>query len=385
MPLSHPNSSTAPPGEPRWTGASVGYHAGVITTARSAVPARTGRRLAALSLVGMIGLTGCQALSPLETTRDYAPANGELVRSGDVSVMDLHVLATEPQSEGRLLGTVVNSGTEPQEVMLAVDGSEVWASTVEPSQRVNLAEEEITLAEAAAPGAFGPRAKGALLEDLADSQDQETFDAALASTVSTVIVIAGGQSHAEAIAVAVPLAVAGQALTIFVRTVNVFFAHQADAFAEKANFRGITWMHFIALSLQGLRVAIPTAIVAALASGDSVKTALEAIPPTITQGLQIAGGFIVVVGYAMVINMMKARKLLPFFFIGFVFAEFATTLDAGITLVALGILAVCFALIYVQLNPEFQPKPQVAAYAGAPAGVTAGGADLDDDLDDELD
>ena len=154
MPLSHPNSSTAPPGEPRWTGASVGYHAGVITTARSAVPARTGRRLAALCLVGMIGLTGCQALSPLETTRDYAPANGELVRSGDVSVMDLHVLATEPQSEGRLLGTVVNSGTEPQEVMLAVDGSEVWASTVEPSQRVNLADEEITLAEAAPPGAF---------------------------------------------------------------------------------------------------------------------------------------------------------------------------------------------------------------------------------------
>ncbi len=206
-------------------------------------------------------------------------------------------------------------------------------------------------------------------------------DAALASTVSTVIVIAGGQSTKEAIAVAVPLAVAGQALTIFVRTINVFFAHQADAFAEKANFRGIAWMHFIALSLQGLRVAVPTAIVAALASGDSVRNALEAIPTTITQGLQIAGGFIVVVGYAMVINMMKARKLLPFFFIGFVVAEFATTLNAGITLVALGILAVCFALIYVQLNPEFQPK-QVVAYAGAPAG---GGSDLDDDLDDELD
>lgn len=210
-------------------------------------------------------------------------------------------------------------------------------------------------------------------------------DAALASTVSTVIVIAGGQTTKEAIAVAVPLAVAGQALTIFVRTINVFFAHQADRFAENANFRGIAWMHFIALSLQGLRVAVPTAIVAALASGDSVRSALEAIPPTITQGLQIAGGFIVVVGYAMVINMMKARKLLPFFFIGFVVAEFATTLNAGITLVALGILAVCFALIYVQLNPEFQPK-QVApapAYAGVPAG--AGGADLDDDLDDELD
>ena len=86
-------------------------------------------------------------------------------------------------------------------------------------------------------------------------------DAALASTVSTVIVIAGGQTRDEAIAVAVPLAVAGQALTIFVRTVNVFFAHRADRLADRANMRGIEVMHFIALSLQGLRVAVPTAIV----------------------------------------------------------------------------------------------------------------------------
>ena len=235
-------------------------------------------------------------------------------------------------------------------------------------------------------------------------------DAALASTVSTVIVIAGGQTRDEAIAVAVPLAVAGQALTIFVRTVNVFFAHRADRLADRANMRGIEVMHFIALSLQGLRVAVPTAIVAFFASGDSVRKALEAIPAVITNGLHIAGGFIVVVGYAMVINMMKARKLMPFFFIGFVVATFSTTMagggsiadptgghdmskwgdlskwivstvPTGITLVALGILGVCLAFIYVQLNPEFHEAvrlPQPAAGGG-------GGDDLDDDLDDELD
>ena len=209
-------------------------------------------------------------------------------------------------------------------------------------------------------------------------------DAALASTVSTVIVIVGGQSQDEAIAVAVPLAIAGQALTIFVRTINVFFAHQADRFAENANMRAITIMHFIALALQGLRVAVPTAIVAVLASGDSVQRALNTIPDVITHGLQIAGGFIVVVGYAMVINMMKARKLMPFFFIGFIIATLMTTLDTGITLLALGILGVCLAFIYVQLNPEFHEAVRLPQPAPATAG---GGSDdsLDDDLDDELD
>ena len=209
-------------------------------------------------------------------------------------------------------------------------------------------------------------------------------DAALASTVSTVIVIVGGQSQDEAIAVAVPLAIAGQALTIFVRTINVFFAHQADRFAENANMRAITIMHFIALALQGLRVAVPTAIVAVLASGDSVQRALNTIPDVITHGLQIAGGFIVVVGYAMVINMMRARKLMPFFFIGFIIATLMTTLDTGITLLALGILGVCLAFIYVQLNPEFHEAVRLPQPAPATAG---GGSDdsLDGDLDDELD
>ena len=238
-------------------------------------------------------------------------------------------------------------------------------------------------------------------------------DAALASTVSTVIAVAsmdgaGGTKAAidAAISVAVPLAVAGQALTIFVRTIAVFFAHQADRYAKQANYRGIAIMHFTALFLQGLRVAVPTAIVAALASGDAVHRALDAIPEVITKGLGIAGGFIVVVGYAMVISMMKARKLMPFFFLGFVFATFATTIagngsvsdpqgagdmanwvlkvmPTGVTLVGLGIIGACLAVIYTQLNPEFA-KPAPSSQP-APVAAGNGAAYADDDLDDELD
>ena len=237
-------------------------------------------------------------------------------------------------------------------------------------------------------------------------------DAALASTVSTVVAvvfvnqgIAQGNAINQAVTVAVLVAAAAQGLTIFVRTIAIFFAHQADRFAEQANYRGIAIMHFTALGLQGLRVAIPTAAVAALASGDTVKNALDMIPKVITDGLNIAGGFIVVVGYAMVINMMKARKLMPFFFLGFIFATFATTVGGsasvgdhskgvdkwvidlapnGATLVALGILGACLAVIYVQLNPEFHDSVRLPA-AASPAAGGGSSSDLDDDLDDELD
>ena len=176
-------------------------------------------------------------------------------------------------------------------------------------------------------------------------------DAALASVIATILVIKGGQDKGSALAIAIPVAAAGQVLTIFVRTLTIFLQHKADDFAAKANFRGIEFCHFSGLALQALRVAIPTFFVALVAGTDTVTE-------VVTRGLQIAGGFIVVVGYAMVINMMRAGALMPFFFLGFVIASFT-----NYNLVGLGILGTCLAMIYIQLNPRFHQStaPQAVA------------------------
>ncbi len=62
-----------------------------------------------------------------------------------------------------------------------------------------------------------------------------------------------------------------------------------------------------------MRVAIPAVIVALSVGTSEVQNMLNAIPEVVTNGLNIAGGMIVVVGYAMVINMMRAGYLMPFF------------------------------------------------------------------------
>ena len=173
-------------------------------------------------------------------------------------------------------------------------------------------------------------------------------DAALASVIAAILVIYGKQSMGAGIAIAIPIAAAGQVLTIFVRTITVFFQHLADKYAEDGNTRGIEMCHFLGLSLQGLRVAIPAGIVGALAGTDAVTSMLAAIPEVITRGLQVSGGFIVVVGYAMVINMMEAKHLMPFFFLGFVVAAFTS-----FNLIGFGIVGAVAAIVYIQLNPRF--------------------------------
>lgn len=195
-------------------------------------------------------------------------------------------------------------------------------------------------------------------------------DTALASIISTIIVIAGGQSIGSGIALAIPLAAAGQVLTIFVRTLTIAFQHAADKMAAKGSFRGIDFLHVSALGLQMLRVAIPALLVAVTVGTNTIQSFLQSIPDVITGGLAVAGGMIVVVGYAMVINMMKTKSLVPFLFLGFVVAAFTE-----FNLVALGVVGLIIAIIYLQLSPQFnQPKLQ-------PAGIPVDSADADDELE----
>jgi PTS system mannose-specific IIC component len=194
-------------------------------------------------------------------------------------------------------------------------------------------------------------------------------DAALASIISTILVIAGGQSVGAGIALAIPLAAAGQVLTIIVRTLTVAFQHAADNAAAKGNLTAISWIHVSALLLQAMRIAIPALIVAISVGTSAVHTLLSSIPEVVTNGLNIAGGMIVVVGYAMVINMMRAGYLMPFFYLGFVTAAFT-----DFNLVALGVIGVVMAILYIQLAPKYN---RVAG--AAPAGASQ------NDLDNELD
>ncbi|WP_032122674.1 PTS mannose/fructose/sorbose transporter subunit IIC [Clostridium amazonitimonense] len=185
-------------------------------------------------------------------------------------------------------------------------------------------------------------------------------DAAMASVVASILVIAAKQSVSAGIAIAIPIAAAGQVFTIFARTLTVGLQHRADRYAEEGNLRGIDICHLSGLAIQALRVAIP-ALIVSLISPEAVNHLLASIPVYITEGLRVAGGFIVVVGYAMVINMMEAKYLMPFFFLGFVIAAFTQ-----FNLVALGVLGAVFAIVYVQLNPKYH----------------AAGAGSVDDLDD---
>ena len=186
-------------------------------------------------------------------------------------------------------------------------------------------------------------------------------DAALASVASAIILMKGGQGAqgaSTAIAVAIPLAVAGLFLTMVARTLAVPIVHGMDRAAENADFRKIEILQWGAIFMQGLRIAIPAAALCVVPA-EVVSNLLNSMPAWLTEGMSI---MVVAVGYALVINMMATAEVWPFFFIGFALAAIS-----NLTLIGLGIIAVAIAFIYLNLSEK----------GGSAAGGSAAGGSGD--------
>ena len=158
-------------------------------------------------------------------------------------------------------------------------------------------------------------------------------DAALASVASAIILVEGGQGTAgigTATGIAIPLAVAGLFLTMIVRTISTAIVHIMDAQAKKGNWRMINLWQWIAVCLQGLRIAIPAALLLAIPAS-TVRGWLAMMPQWFSAGMTIGGGMVVAVGYGVVISRMASKEVGPFLAIGFDLAA-----NKDVTLVELG-------------------------------------------------
>jgi len=195
-------------------------------------------------------------------------------------------------------------------------------------------------------------------------------DAALASVASAIIFAKNNfKDQGTVIGTAVALATAGLVLTMVVRTLSVVIVHQADREAEKGNFKGVELWHMIALVCQGLRIAIP-ALLLLFVPSDVIQGALSSLPQWFTEGMAIGGGFVVAVGYAMVINLMANKEVWPFFFLGFALAPVKE-----LTLIATGIIGVAAAIIYLNVTNN-------KGNGGGDGGASSSGDPLGDILND---
>ena len=172
-------------------------------------------------------------------------------------------------------------------------------------------------------------------------------DVTLASVASSIFMVQGlnGSVTGEyvisaSIAIAIPLSVIGLSLTKICRTKAIGLVHKT------ADFGKIERLQMAGICMQGLRVAIPAAILLVIPSHLYVVL-FEAMPQWLLEGLSVGSGLIPALGFAIVINVLASKKTWLFFALGFVLAALP-----NLTTIGLAVIGISITLIYMALDKE---------------------------------
>ena len=163
-------------------------------------------------------------------------------------------------------------------------------------------------------------------------------DVTLASVASSIFMVQGLNG--------IPLSVIGLSLTKICRTKAIGLVHKMDVASETADFGKIERLQMAGICMQGLRVAIPAAILLVIPSHLYVVL-FEAIPQWLLEGLSVGSGLIPALGFAIVINVLASKKTWLFFALGFVLAALP-----NLTTIGLAVIGISITLIYMALDKE---------------------------------
>ena len=165
----------------------------------------------------------------------------------------------------------------------------------------------------------------------------------ISTAIATGIAILAGGGTDIAVATALPVSFIGQvAETVQNSVINVFFMHRVERAAEKLDTKGIVANNLIfPMAVNALLYGVPT-FLAIYFGAAYVQGSIDAIPDKIITGLSVGGNMIGAVGFALLLNSIKAKKFWPFCMLGFFMASYL-----GINMVGIALLAViCVAMYY---------------------------------------
>lgn len=159
------------------------------------------------------------------------------------------------------------------------------------------------------------------------------------SVLGTAFAILSGGGLPFALVIAIPVGFLGSYFKAAIYTFFSWYVHFADKYAEDGNIAGVNWIH-ISTSLIYIALFGVLNFTAIMFGSDAIKSFVSVIPQSITGGFAVASGLVVALGFAMLLNVMSTKKLIPYFFVGFLIAAYLK-LDT----IAVAGVAICIAAI----------------------------------------
>lgn len=157
-------------------------------------------------------------------------------------------------------------------------------------------------------------------------------DMNMAAIITTAFAILTNATTETALALAMPIALLGQALGIVGRIFMANLTHVADRAIVEGKFKKAWQMHIIWGTLvYSLMYFIPI-FLAIFAGTNVVQGIVDFIPEWLTQGLNLGTKFLTAYGIALLLSTMLNKELTVYFFLGFFLVGY---LELDITAIAI--------------------------------------------------
>ncbi|MEG0093516.1 MAG: PTS sugar transporter subunit IIC [Erysipelotrichaceae bacterium] len=174
-------------------------------------------------------------------------------------------------------------------------------------------------------------------------------DCSSAALIAIPIALSTGMSVESAVVLAVPFGLLGGLVYNLKYTVNSFFLHKADAFASKGNAKGLTRCATIYPIIFTFLITFPEIFIANLVGPEAISGLLGSIPEWAMHGIEVAGGVLPAIGFAIAVITIGKKELMAFFIVGY----FAVVYFE-LSIMGVAIFAVSIAMLLYYLNKDKQ-------------------------------
>lgn len=173
-------------------------------------------------------------------------------------------------------------------------------------------------------------------------------DVILGGVLGTAFAISLKQGAETALALAMPIALLSLAISNFLNAILPMFLKIADDSAARGSTKGIEAVHW-GFGFTGVIEKFVLAFLSFYFGAEAMKHVIDKIPQVFIDGMSIAAGILPAMGFAMLMGMILNKKLVPFFFLGFVLSSYLKMPILGVAIVGIILIIEKFHLLDPQV------------------------------------
>lgn len=159
------------------------------------------------------------------------------------------------------------------------------------------------------------------------------LDIGAGGTIGTAVALLTGTGPEVAITFGLPVAVIMQFLNTLLMTAFSVWMHHVDKLIDQLKEKQIIFIHFACSLITALMFATLTFIVMYFGN-DVMESLVKGLPDWASRGLNAVAVLLPALGFALLLNILLEKHLIPFFIVGFAIAAYTQLNTIAVTLLA---------------------------------------------------